>query len=132
MAYNHIYSSGGPVGLRHRRALVYAAVKTMDGRLRHQQEDAESGHVLPYVMAVLAWLVSALVLNTHVYPLLGAEAGLVQLIRLTVGLWLAFAMLSTVLSTMFGLRGWALLWIDGGYTLLGGLIIALSYFFIVI
>ena len=89
-----------------------------------------SSQGLLYASAFAAWLVSSAVLNLAVFPLLAAEAGLGRILGLTVSLWLAFAMLSTLLSTMFGMRGRALLWIDGGYTLLGSLLIALVHHFI--
>lgn len=45
-------------------------------------------------------------------------------------MWLAFGLLSTLMSTLYGLRGLNLIWIDGGYVLAGGLLIAASYTFI--
>ena len=98
---------------------------------RVSEEDVNGTSPLPYIAAVIAWLVAAFILNMHLYPELVEGRGLVYTLRATVGLWICFGLLSTVLSTMFGRRGYALLWIDGGYTLLGGLVIGLVYHFIV-
>lgn len=95
------------------------------------EADVANTSPMPYIAAVVAWLVAATVLNGHIFPLLGEDVGLVKLLRFTVGLWISFGLLSTVLSTMFGNRGRNLLWIDGGYTLIGGLIIAVVHHFIV-
>ena len=59
-----------------------------------------------------------------------AAAADVSVFRMTIGTWLAFGLLSTLLSTLYGLRGLNLIWIDGGYVLAGGLLIAASHTFI--
>ena len=59
-----------------------------------------------------------------------AAAAEVNVFRVTIGMWLTFGLLSTLLSTLYGLRGLNLIWIDGGYVLAGGLLIAASYTFI--
>ena len=92
--------------------------------------DVNGSSPVPYIAAVVAWLLTATVLNLHLLPELVEGRGLIATLRAIVGLWICFGLLSTVLSTMFGNRGKALLWIDGGYTLIGGLIIGLAYHFI--
>ena len=94
---------------------------------RVTNEDVNQTSPMPYLMALLAWLVAAAVLNLHIYPELVGDKGVIHALRVTVGLWLCFGLLSTVLSTFFGRRGLNLIWIDGGYTLLGGLVLALCY-----
>ncbi len=94
------------------------------------EADVANPSPTPYLAAVAGWLVASYALNVHIYPLLGQDAELMQLLGLTFWLWLSFGLLSTVLSTMFGNRGRNLLWIDAGYTLIGGLIIGVVYFFI--
>ena len=91
------------------------------------QEEVSQGSPAPFMAAFAAWLLAALVLNTHIYPELVGDKGLAHTLRATVGLWICFGLLSTTLSTMFGRRGLNLLWVDGGYTLAGGLSIGLVY-----
>ena len=50
--------------------------------------------------------------------------------RAVIGMWLTFGLLSTVLSTLYGMRGRNLIWIDGGYILCGSLLITAAYTFI--
>ena len=83
---------------------------------------------LTYAVTFLAWLAASFVLQSHLFPM--AAAADVSVFRLTIGMWLAFGLLSTLLSTLYGLRGLNLIWIDGGYVLAGGLLIAASYTFI--
>ena len=99
---------------------------------RVSEQEVNSTSPLPYILAILAWLVAATILNLHIYPALVGEANLIYTLRVTVGLWICFGLLSTVLSTGFGRRGFNLLWIDGGYTLIGGMLIALMYHLIAV
>ena len=45
-------------------------------------------------------------------------------------MWLAFALLSTLLSTLYGMRGKNLIWIDAGYVLGGALLITAAFVFV--
>ena len=83
---------------------------------------------LTYAVTFLAWLAVSFTLQSHLFPM--ATAADVSVFRLTVGMWLAFGLLSTLLSTLYGLRGLNLIWIDGGYVLAGGLVIAAANTFI--
>ncbi len=84
--------------------------------------------VLTYPVTFLAWLAASFILQSHLFPM--AAAADVNVFRLTIGMWLAFGLLSTLMSTLYGLHGLNLIWIDGGYVLAGGLLIAASYTFI--
>ena len=83
---------------------------------------------LTYGTTFVAWLVASFVLQAHLLPM--AEAAGANPFRATVGMWLAFALLSTLLSTLYGMRGRNLIWIDAGYVLGGTLLIALAYRFL--
>ena len=50
------------------------------------------------------WLVASFVLQAHLLPLVDS-AGVQIRFRAVVGMWLAFGLLSTVLSTLYGMRG---------------------------
>ena len=87
-----------------------------------------SNMALTYGITFVAWLLASFVLQAHLLPM--AEAAGSNAFRATVGMWLAFALLSTLMSTLYGMRGKNLIWIDAGYVLGGTLLIALSYTFI--
>ena len=71
-----------------------------------------SSMVLTYAVTFLAWLAAYFILQSHLFPM--AAAADVSVFRLTIGMWLAFGLLSTLMSTLYGLRGLNLIWIDGG------------------
>lgn len=77
--------------------------------------DAGAG-ASPYIASFVAWLVSAFAIGM-LFDKLGDTSwgGVIK----TAGLvWLSVGITSTVLSTMYGMRGTDLLWIDGLYTLI--------------
>ncbi len=79
---------------------------------------------LVFLLPLCAWLVAGLVLNFLFDRL--ADTSLRSLLTCSVMVWLGGAMVSVVLSTFFGGRGAGLVWIDGGYILVGLVIAALS------
>ena len=87
-----------------------------------------SNMALTYGLTFLMWLGASFVLQGHLLPM--AEAAGTNPFRAVVGMWLAFALLSTVLSTLYGLRGRNLIWIDAGYVLCGVLLITAAFTFI--
>ena len=94
------------------------------------EEEVAGTSSLPYLMALLVWVVTSAILNFRIYPGLVEGSTFISVFRVTVGLWLCFGLLSTVLSTYFGNRGRNLIWIDGGYTLIGGLVIGAAHYLI--
>ena len=87
-----------------------------------------AGMMITYGATFIMWLVASFVLQTHLLPLVDSAG--VNPFRAVVGMWLTFGLLSTVLSTLYGMRGRNLIWIDGGYILSGSLLITAAYTFI--
>lgn len=71
----------------------------------------------PFAAWIIASIGFALMVN------LTGLTELTELIQLAVFAWIAGVFPATMLAVFFGVRGWNLLWIDGGYVLAGLVII---------
>ena len=80
---------------------------------------------LAYGLTFLMWLFASFVMQAHLLPM--AVAAGVNPFRAVVGMWIAFGLLSTLLSTLYGFRGKNLIWIDAGYVLCGSLLITAAF-----
>lgn len=87
-----------------------------------------TGMVITYGITFLMWLGASFILHAHLLPM--AQAAGVNPFRAVVGMWIAFALLSTVMSTLYGMRGRALILIDAGYVLGGMLLITAAFTFL--
>ena len=102
--------------------------------------DAGGGpNPMPFIMALVFWMITSALMHFVLLP--AADAHVVMAIEsgrevannwmprlvFTAAAWASFALLSTILSTMYGMRGLNLIWIDGLYTLAGGLVIAIAF-----
>ena len=67
---------------------------------------------LTYSLTLVIWMVASFVLHVHLLPMVIAAGS--NPFQAVIGMWLAFALLSTVLSTLYGMRGKNLIWIDAG------------------
>ena len=84
-----------------------------------------SSMAITYGITLVAWIVVSFIMHQHLLPMAVAAGS--NIFMATIGMWIAFALLSTILSTMYGMRGKNLIWIDAGYVLGGGLLIALAF-----
>jgi hypothetical protein len=83
---------------------------------------------LTYSLTLVIWMVASFVLHVHLLPMVIAAGS--NPFQAVIGMWLAFALLSTVLSTLYGMRGKNLIWIDAGYVLGGALLITAAFTFV--
>ena len=86
------------------------------------------GMMLTYVLTFAMWLVASFVMQVHLLPMAVAAGS--NPFRAVIGMWVAFALLSTLLSTLYGMRGKNLIWIDAGYVLGGALLITSAFTFV--
>jgi len=86
------------------------------------------GMVLTYGLTFIMWLVTSFVLQVHLLPMAIAAGS--NPFQAVIGMWIAFALLSTLLSTLYGMRGKNLIWIDAGYVLGGALLITSAFTFV--
>ena len=86
------------------------------------------GMVLTYGLTFIMWLVASFVLQVHLLPMAIAAGS--NPFQAVIGMWVAFALLSTLLSTLYGMRGKNLIWIDAGYVLGGALLITSAFTFV--
>ena len=86
------------------------------------------GMVLTYGLTFIMWLVASFVLQVHLLPRAIASGS--NPFQAVIGMWVAFALLSTLLSTLYGMRGKNLIWIDAGYVLGGALLITSAFTFV--
>ena len=84
--------------------------------------------IITYGVTFLLWLAASFILQAHLLPIV--EAAGASPFRAVVGMWISFALLSTVLSTLYGMRGKALILIDAGYVLGGMLLITAAFTFL--
>jgi hypothetical protein len=77
---------------------------------------------LVYLMPLLVWIVAGTGLTFLFDRLRDQSFG--ALLSATGLVWLSGAMTAVLLSTFFGMRGFNLLWIDGGYILLAMALLA--------
>ena len=87
-------------------------------------EQASTANPVIYMITLLMWIVSSFFLQR--YLMLDATS-LIEAIRPAFAAWASLGFLSTTLSTLYGMRGRNLLWIDAGYTLAGAIVIAIVY-----
>ena len=88
-----------------------------------------SGGMVPtYGLTFIMWLVTSFVLQVHLLPMAIAAGS--NPFQAVIGMWIAFALLSTLLSTLYGMRGKNLIWIDAGYVLGGALLITSAFTFV--
>ena len=86
------------------------------------------GMMLTYGLTFAMWLVASFVLQVHLLPMVVAAGS--NPFQAVIGMWVAFALLSTLLSTLYGMRGKNLIWIDAGYVLGGALLITSAFTFV--
>ena len=86
------------------------------------------GMVLTYGLTFIMWLVTSFVLQVHLLPMAIAAGS--NPFQAVIGMWIAFALLSTLLSTLYGMRGKNLIWIVAGYVLGGALLITSAFTFV--
>ena len=86
------------------------------------------GMALTYGLTFIMWLVTSFVLQVHLLPMAIAAGS--NPFQAVIGMWVAFALLSTLLSTLYGMRGKNLIWIDAGYVLGGALLITSAFTFV--
>ena len=84
--------------------------------------------MLTYGLTFAMWLVASFVLQVHLLPMAVAAGS--NPFQAVIGMWVAFALLSTLLSTLYGMRGKNLIWIDAGYVLGGALLITSAFTFV--
>ena len=87
-------------------------------------EQASNASPVIYVITLLMWMVSSFFLQRY---LMQDATNLIEAMRPAFAAWAAMGLLSTTLSTLYGMRGRNLLWIDAGYTLAGALVIAVVH-----
>lgn len=87
-------------------------------------EQASNASPMIYLITLAMWIVSSFFLQHY---LMKDVISLIDAIRPAVAAWAAMGALSTVLSTLYGMRGRNLLWIDAGYTLAGAIVIAIIH-----
>ena len=103
-------------------SLVHGACEAWMKAAGISDEQESTVNPVIYMITLLMWIVSSFFLQR--YLMLGATS-LIEAIGLPfMGL---LGLLSTTLSTLYGMRGRNLLWIDAGYTLADFIVIAIVY-----
>ena len=92
------------------------------------QEQIDKIGPVMYLLPLVCWIIATGALNLLFAQLKDNSLG--SLLRATVMVWAAGAMIATVLSTFFGVRGVDLYWIDGLHLLVALLILATTSKFI--
>lgn len=87
-------------------------------------EQASNANPIIYMITLFMWIVSSFFLQRY---LMQDATSLVEALRPAFAAWAALGLLSTTLSTLYGMRGRNLLWIDAGYTLAGAIVIAIVH-----
>ena len=87
-------------------------------------EQASSANPIIYMITLFMWIVSSFFLQRY---LMQDTTSLVEALRPAFAAWAALGLLSTTLSTLYGMRGRNLIWIDAGYTLAGAIVIAIVH-----
>ena len=87
-------------------------------------ERANNANPIIYMITLFVWIVSSFFLQRY---LMQDATSLVEALRPAFAAWAALGLLSTTLSTLYGMRGRNLLWIDAGYTLAGAIVIAIVH-----
>ena len=87
-------------------------------------EQASNANPIIYMITLFMWIVSSFFLQRY---LMQDTTSLVEALRPAFAAWAALGLLSTTLSTLYGMRGRNLIWIDAGYTLAGAIVIAIVH-----